>query len=158
MAIKGYNQKYNKRNQKQNNHYKIGYVLPEDVSKGTLEEVLEILSTTKFNKISFPVSTYRYYMDGNTDMNDTRVITVGYIKNFDAEKGVFTIVLFNNNRLSIDEFTNPTLEVVFSEYNGSLGCITKFNIIDLPEDDEEEDTFEYDEEDPTSESTYDDEE
>ena len=145
MAIKGYNQKYNKRNQKQNNHYKIGYVLPEDVSKGTLEEVLEILSTTKFNKISFPVSTYRYYMDGNTDMNDTRVITVGYIKNF-------------NNRLSIDEFTNPTLEVVFSEYNGSLGCITKFNIIDLPEDDEEEDTSEYDEEDPTSESTYDDEE
>ena len=50
-----------------------------------------------------------------------------------------TIVIFNNNKGVIETFANPTLEIVFSEYNGKLGCITKLNVIDLPVNDSDDD-------------------
>lgn len=140
--IKGYNQKFNKKNHKQNNHFKVGFVLPDDISENVKAEVMEVLESTKFNKISFPISTYRYYVDSNVDTDDNRVVTVGYIKNYDVEKQLFTIVIFGNNRVPINEFDNPTLEIVFSEYNGKLGTITKINIINLEEDDDEDESDE----------------
>ena len=130
--IKGYNQKPAKKNYPKDNHMKLSFVLPEDASENAVNELLDVLKTTKFNRISFPVSTYRYYLDENIGNDDNRVVTIGYIKNFDAETGLFTIVIFNNNKPAIEVFKNPTLEVVFSEYNGKLGCITKFNVIDMP--------------------------
>lgn len=132
MAIKGYNQKPVKKVQPKDNHLKVSYVLPEDTSESVVAELLDVLKTTKFNRISFPVSTYRYYLNSDVAPDDNRVITIGYVKNFNAEKGEFTVVIFNNNKAAIEVFTNPVLEVVFSEYNGKLGCITKLNIIDMP--------------------------
>jgi len=137
--IKGYNQKQNKRYNPRDNQFKVGFALPDDVSQSVADEITEILSTTKFNKISFPVSTYRYYINSDVNESDTRVITIGYIKSYDAETGKFTIVIFNNNKGVIETFANPTLEIVFSEYNGKLGCITKLNVIDLPVNDSDDD-------------------
>ena len=133
--IKGYNQKNNKKILVKDNHLKLNFVLPEDISENAKNELLEVLKGTKFNRISIPVSTYRYYVDKNVNSDDNRVVTIGYIKNYNAEKGEFTVVVFNNNCEAICEFANPALEIVFSEYNGKLGCITKFNVIDMPADD-----------------------
>lgn len=152
MAIKSFSQKYTKRQQRQNNHLKIKYLLPEDISENTRNEVIEVLRTTKFNKISIPVSTYRHYTDTNIDKNDNRVVTVGYIKNFDIENDEFVVMIFTNSRSVISKFSNPILEIQISETNDTLRCITKFNIMDY-----DEDTSDADDEDLTEESTTDEE-
>ena len=152
MAIKSFSQKYTKKQQRQNNHLKIKYLLPEDISENTRNEVIEVLRTTKFNKISIPVSTYRHYTDTNIDKNDNRVVTVGYIKNFDIENDEFVVMIFTNSRAFISKFSNPILEIQISETNDTLRCITKFNIMDY-----DEDTSDADDEDLTEESTTDEE-
>ena len=46
-----------------------------------------------------------------------------------------TVVIFNNNREIVSTFENPAVEVVFTEYGGRLGVITKLNVIPLDEED-----------------------
>ena len=134
MARNFQNQRTRKQQPKQN-FMKLGIALPYEISDSLTEEIMEVLKSVPFNKVSIPVSTYRYLVEDGIANDDNRVITTGYIKNFDAETETFTVVLFSNNREKIEKFSNPMLEIVFSEYNGKLGVITKFNIV--PIEDEE---------------------
>ena len=134
MARNFQNQRTRKQQPKQN-FMKFGIALPYEISDSLTEEIMEVLKSVPFNKVSIPVSTYRYLVEDGIANDDNRVITTGYIKNFDAETETFTVVLFSNNREKIEKFSNPMLEIVFSEYNGKLGVITKFNIV--PIEDEE---------------------
>ena len=132
MAIKSYKQN-NKNTQTQPDYMKLGLVLPDDISDRLADEILSVLQQTPFSRISIPVSTYRFYTDESVADNDNRVITVGYVKSYDADTRTFTVVIFNANRPLISSFENPALEVVFSEYGGKLGVITKLNVIPLDE-------------------------
>ena len=120
----------------QQTHLKVGIVIPDGTSEEVLNEILEVLEKTPFNKVSVPISTYRYLVEDNIADDDNRVITVGYIKSFDAENHEFNVVVFGANKPAIDEFVNPALELVFSEYNNKLGVITKFNVVPLGDEEE----------------------
>ena len=122
----------------QQNYIRCGIVVPEGTSDAVMEEIFNVLRSTQFNKISIPVGTYRYLIDDSIADDDNRVITVGYIKRFDPESNMFDIAIFSNNKQTIEGFENPALELVFKEFNNKLAVITKFNIVSLP--DEEDDS------------------
>ena len=114
--------------------------LPADISDELKEEILQVLKSTRFSKISIPLSTYRYLVDSSVkaDEKPIRVTTVGYIRKFNAETNVFTVVLFNNSTYkdTIESFTDPVIELGWSEFKDKLGTITKFVIApgdDIPE-------------------------
>lgn len=113
---------------RQNNAIEARLSLPTDLSDDLYNEIMEVLQTTKFNKISFPLSSYRHNHDNTLPADDTRVITVGYIKKFDQKNNKFIVVLFNNAKAVIDGFVNPVIDVSFTQYNGKLGTITKLII------------------------------
>ena len=136
----------------QQSYLKVGFVVPEGTTDEVMEDIFEVLKKTPFNKISVPVGTYRYLIDDSIAEDDNRVITVGYIKRYDPEIRVFDIAIFNANKQTIEAFDNKALELVFTEYNNKLGTITKFNIVSLPDDVEEENAA------PTEEEDYDPEE
>lgn len=98
-------------------------------SESIKNEILAVLKSTKFNKISFCLSSPRRYFDESVAADDTRIITVGYIKKYDPKNEEFTLVIFNNLREVVETFENPVVEVIFTEVNGKLGTITKLNII-----------------------------
>ncbi len=155
MAIKSFSQKYTKRQQqRQNNHLKLKYLLPEDISENTRNRAIEVLRSIPFDMISMPVSTYKHYIDTNIDENDNRVVTVGYIKSFDIEKDEFVVMIFTNSRSVISKLSNPVMELQISETNDTLRRITKFNIMDYDEDTSDADD---DAEDLTEESATDEE-
>ena len=131
-------------NKKPSNHFKFKLVLPVDTPDSVYNEILDVLTSTMFGKISFPVSTYRYYLDESVGADDARVITTGYVKDFNPDTNEFSIVVFPNNRETIAAFKEPGIEVVFTTYpdENSLGTITKFNIVDLADDEEESSTTE----------------
>ena len=126
--------------QKKSNYFVFKLVVPADIPDSVYEEILNVLSNVPFNKISFPISTYRAYLDNTVDDNDTRVITTGYIKGFNPDTNEFSLIVFPNNRDIIANFKEPVVEVVYTEYPepGTLGTITKFNIIDMNDNEEAE--------------------
>ena len=126
---------------KQPNFMRLPIVFASDISESVINEAVEIIRETKFNKISFPVSVYRHLVDENVAADDTRTVNTGYVKTFDPESNEATVVIFNNNRATIEAFKKPALVVVLTQYNGHLGTITKLNIVDLG-DDEVADTTE----------------
>lgn len=109
--------------------------IPLSVREGTSEEVvneiIEVLKSTRFNKISFPLTSYRRIYDDTTSADDNRVVAVGYIKKFDATNKTFTVIMFNNNA---DVLTKKykkedlMIEAVFTQFKEKLGIITKLVI------------------------------
>ena len=137
MSIKSYHttQKNNRREQRPGSQLKLKVILPSDITESLSEEIFDVLVNTRFNKISIPVNTYRHYTDPNTP-DDNKVITVGFIKSYDAEEKTFNIVIFNNNIEAVGKIANPAAEIVYSEYHGKLGTITKINIVETAIDDD----------------------
>jgi len=117
---------------------KLALALPEGTSESVVNEILDVLANMRFDKISVPVGTYRALLDPSVAADDTRVLTVGYIKSYDPEKEEFSVVIYSANRDAIYAFKDPGLEIVFNQYNDSLGIITKFNVIPLSADNTEE--------------------
>lgn len=115
---------------------KLTLALPEGTSENVINDILEVLAQERFDKISHPVGTYRYLLDNAVPKDDTRVLTVGYIKDYDPEKEEFTVVIYAQNRDLIFGFKDPGLEIVFNTYNDALTVITKFNVIPLDVDEE----------------------
>lgn len=107
--------------------------VPLSVREGTSEEIIneiiDVLKGTKFNKISIPLTTYRYMCDESIPEDDIRITTAGYIKKFNATDKTFTVVLFANNAKAITEKyakEDLMIEAVFTQYKDKLGIITKF--------------------------------
>jgi hypothetical protein len=104
-------------------------VFPGDISEELRNEILEVFAGTKFNKISFPLSSYRRLLDQNAPEDETRSLTVGYVFKFDPEMNKFTVVLYNTVLTTIQAFENPVIEPVFTQRNGKLGTVIKLNIV-----------------------------
>ena len=106
----------------------------------TEKAILEVLENTRFAQISFPISAYKYQIDSNTDPDDNRTITAGYIRKYDAETKKFTVVIFNKLSEIIMAFKEPTMDVSFTQYKGSFGTITRLVVADAYEEAEEDDS------------------
>jgi hypothetical protein len=113
------------------NELKVALSLPADLNNDIANEILDVLASTKFNKISIPLGAYRNMIDAAAEENDIRVCTIGYIKNYDVVNKVFTVIIFDR---FLEVIKNPELgqlkmELAFTTYKEtSLGTITKFNI------------------------------
>lgn len=116
---------------------KLTLALPDGTSENVINDILEVLSQERFDKISHPVGTYRYLLDNTIPKDDTRIITVGYIKSYDPEKEEFTVVIYGQNRDLIYGFKDPGLEIVFNTFEDALSVITKFNVIPLFSEEED---------------------
>lgn len=111
------------------NEFKAPLFLPASLDENVVREIIEVLSTTKFNKISIPLGTYRYNTDTTVDVNDTRVCTIGYIRNYNQETEEFTVSVFSKFTDLVKSFNDAAIELQFTMYKEKLGTITKFNII-----------------------------
>lgn len=101
-------------------------LLVESTTDNTYEEVLEILSSTKFEKISIPLNAYKSKLD-DTNPDDTKITTIGYIKSFDKTKDTFTFVVFNAFKDKVKEWTNASVEAKYTvNKDKSLKTIIKF--------------------------------
>lgn len=111
------------------NEIKASLFLPANLNENIKNEILDVLATTKFNKISIPLGTYRFMIDSNISEDDNRICTIGYIRNYNADTKEFTVVIFSKFIDLVKGNSNVAIELQFTEYKENLGTITKFNII-----------------------------
>lgn len=103
-----------------------------------IDEILEVLETCQFSKISIPLGTYRNLIINDSAADDNRVSTIGYIRDYNAETQEFTVVVFNNFIDAIKSWGEVGIELQYLTYKGKLGTITKLNIIPVTSEIEEE--------------------
>ena len=131
---RGYNNKKANKQPKVNpNEIKVPLCLPVDLNDDVKNEIYDVLTNTKFDKISIPLGIYRSLIE-DCEEGDTRVCTIGYIRKYDTESTEFTVIVFNKYLDIIKELgmENIVLELTFNTYNNTLRTITKFNIACLP--------------------------
>lgn len=119
------------------NEIKALLYLPEDITDTIREQILGVLESCKFNKISIPLGTYRCLIDSSVSENDSRVTTIGYIRKYDAEAQEFSVVIFNKFIDLIKANEHNAIELTYNTYGENLGTILKFNIIPVEYEDEE---------------------
>ena len=124
---KGKNNKKNKQEKINPNEIKVVLNMSANLDENIANEIIDVLYTTKFNKISLPLNVYRSLIDSNAELDDNRVCTIGYIRDFNPETHVFTVVVFKNY-VEIFKNMNIVMDLIFTTYNNSLGAITKFII------------------------------
>ena len=147
--------------QKRNNYFTLPTIVNGNPSQSILDQINSVLASTPFNKISVPINIYRKYIE-QTDPDNNKVITTGFVKKYDEDTGNMTIIVFSsNNADAIRNMINPAIEIIFSEYPDAdhLGTITKLNIVDLEaeneEDKEEESEYSNEESEPDYTDGYD---
>jgi len=91
---------------------------------------MDVLANTLFNKISISLTAYRSLIDHTTtDADDTRVSTIGYIRDYDANATEFTVVIYNNFVEYTKMYKEFIIEPIFTTFReGGLKTITKFNL------------------------------
>lgn len=128
--------KYTKRNN--DNVIEAPFVLSDDIPAALADEIMDVVRSTRFHRVSIALNSYRRNHSMAASSDDNRVITIGYIKSYNAETNTFQVVVFNNAKETVEKFKNPHIEVAYSSYKEKLNVITKFII--APEEDKEEDT------------------
>ena len=126
------NKKFNKkpREPKVNpNEVKATLGILKPVDEKVYTEILDVLASTKFNKVSIPLGIYKSVIDSNVDADDSRITTIGYIRDYDAETKKFTVIIFKNFIDYIKDNNYSAIDLLFTvTKNGDLGTITKFII------------------------------
>ena len=107
-----------------------GFNLPSSIPTKIKNEIIDIIKSTRFDKLSFSLSTYRKLLDKQVDDDDERISTVGFIKDFDPETNTFRVGVFSGNKDIIESFVNPIITPIYNTTNkgNSLGVITKLII------------------------------
>lgn len=128
------------------NEIKASLCVPEYPNENIGDEIICVLEDTKFNKISIPINTYRYIVDGRNEIDDVRLCTVGYIRDYNANNKEFTVVIFDRFVGLINKpDTENIIKLAFTtNKDGSLRTITKFIITSLTYTKENEFTDEED--------------
>lgn len=115
---------------KKNTYFEAELVFDEDVSEDLKKEIIDVLKSARFNKLSYPIASYRNLIAEDTDEEDTKIITVGYIKKFIKDENKFIFNIFNNCRTAVKSFIKPAIKISFTEYDGKLGVISKIIVVD----------------------------
>lgn len=123
------NRRNNKVKKVNPNEITIPLYLPADLDENIINEIIDVLESTKFNKISVPLGTYRYLIDSNANADDDRISTIGYIRNYNKETKEFTVITFGRFAELLKEKNCTVIELMFTIYKDSLGTITKFNFV-----------------------------
>jgi hypothetical protein len=110
------------------NELKAQLYLPADLNESIAFEIIDVLNNTRFNKISIPLNMSKRLIDSK-DANDTRVTTIGYIRDYDPETEMFTVIVFDNFIESVNSLGDIAMDITFVTYKDKLRNITKFNII-----------------------------
>lgn len=121
--------------EKKNNYFEAELEFDNSTSEEIKEEIVNVLGAAKFNKLSYPVSTYLHFVldaDSNVE-NKTKIVNVGYIKKFIKDQNKFILSISNANKEKISNFKNPKIKILFNEYAGKLGIIKKILIVDSVE-------------------------
>jgi len=121
---------------------KASLYIAQDFGDNIRNEILDVLASTPFSKISFPIGTYRYHIQDNIADDDNRIITVGYIKSYDPETCEFTIIMFNDEVKDKLKAAGDLLcvEVLCTTYaTDKLGKITRLNVVPMYNEYSEED-------------------
>lgn len=111
------------------NEIKAPLYLPADLNENIVNEIPDVLTGTRFNKISIPLNIRKCFLDYNVDENDTRTSTIGYIRRYNAETREFTVVIFSNFIDAVKEYANVAVEPQFTTYKDGLGTITKLTMV-----------------------------
>lgn len=111
------------------NEIKVPLYLSADLDENMTNSIIDVLSETKFNRISIPLGIYRCLIDNTVDSDDLRVCTIGYIRGYDAETREFTVTIFNKFIDVVKGQGDVVVDLQFTTYKDSLGSITKFNIV-----------------------------
>jgi hypothetical protein len=128
------NKKFFKKPKTNPNEIKAPLIINKVINEDMYTEILDILASTKFNKVSIPIGMFRALLDSNVDADDARVTTVGYIRNYNAETKEFTVVIFKGYMEQIKKHNKYAADLVFTEHpKGGLGTITKFTIYPVEE-------------------------
>lgn len=92
------------------------------------DQLLEILTSVPFSKISIPVYTFKSLVFAN-DSKGTMV--VGFIKSFDIEKEVFEVVIYGNYVECVSKFENVVINprVFINEETGDVKNIIALDIV-----------------------------
>ena len=101
--------------------------LPTDTADEVVNEIIDVLKATRFNKISVPLTTYRTMLEDGLAEDDTRITTIGYIKKFDSVSKTFNVVIFANSAKTIeDNYDKESLGITlfFTKRKDGLGSIT----------------------------------
>lgn len=115
---------------KKNTYFEAELVFDDGVSEDLKKEIIDVLKSSRFNKLSYPIVSYRKLIAENSDEEDTKIITVGYIKKYIKDENKFIFNIFNNCKDAVNNFTNPVIKVTFTEYDGKLGIISKIIVVD----------------------------
>lgn len=115
-------------NERKNKPIEVELSIPSDTESEIRDSIIEVLSKTRFDKISFPLSSYRNLFDENLDSDDPRTMTVGYIKRFNSKTNKFSVVIYNGVRDTVDTFGDLLITPVFTQYDGKFGTIIKLII------------------------------
>ena len=125
--------KFNNKNTKQKKvnprELKLPLYLSADLSDDIYNEIIDVLNSTKFNKISIPLNISRNLINPNSSENDNKVSVIGYIRNYNTSNGEFTAILFDNFIEPIKNLGDVAMSVSFNTYKEKLTTITRFEII-----------------------------
>ena len=123
------NKKFFKKSKNNPNEIKAPLTINKVIDENVYTEIIDVLDSTKFNKVSIPIGMFRTLIDSNVDADDARVTTVGYIRNYNAETKEFSVVIFKGYLELIKKHDKYTVDLLFTETSkGGLGTITKFVI------------------------------
>lgn len=103
-------------------------VTSKECSNDVLNEVFDTLKNTPFDKISIPLYSVRNVLFSE-EAENTKNITVGYIKKYDADKNEFTVVIYDGFKDKVSAIEDPVIDVVFGVYNDKLTSISKLIIL-----------------------------
>ena len=108
------------------------------ISDEVYDQICDLFASAPFQQLSYPLSTPRYLVDDGVE-DKTKLITVGYIQSYNAENSKFTVVIFNSSTEAITKYSDLVIApTVIVRKDGTLGTVTKLNIIPMPEDDSED--------------------
>lgn len=125
---------YNKKKTNNNKRYNTFDIkFSKETSNGIKDEIIEVFKNTQFNKISIPVASFKNIVNPE-DTDDTKNLTVGFVKSFNPETNKFKVVIFNKFKEAINNLEDSAIEITYTEKtdksgNVSLGTIIKLNII-----------------------------
>lgn len=122
-----FNNKNNKQKRVNPKEVKLPVYLPADLNEDIYNEIVDLLNTTKFNKISIPVNISRHLI--NPDDTSNKVSVIGYIRNYNPETTEFTIILFDNLVEPVKNLGDIAMAVVFNTYKEKFTNIARFEVI-----------------------------
>lgn len=110
----------------------------ENAASDIVDQVSNAIEEIPFKKISIPIyankSTLGILEEAEKDSN----LTIGYIKDYNVEKGEFKVFIFDKFTSKVRSIINKAeIDITYGIYKGNLTTIIKINIAVFDENETE---------------------